>query len=205
MIFVIDQDGKFLYAADAPEGAMNWTRAQLPQPCWNPRFKGTRIPDTGEWNGKWEHDGEPMPTLADLCARIDEYADQARQAVSGDPLRAVEYERAAAEALAFKNNGYPADAVPRSVAAWAIMGRTAQDAADDILTEAAQYAERLYLIRERRLEAKESIRHKLAAGAADEARQIADEVISNIQSAVGSPRFSADHRVDPIQAVTAIQ
>lgn len=184
MIFVIDQNGRFLYSADASAEATHWTAAPLPQPCWNPRFKGTRIRETGEWKGQWEHDGEPVPTAADLCARIDNYADQARQTVAGDPLRAVEYERAAGEAQAFKDAGYPADAVPRTVAAWAITGRTPQEAADSILTEAAQYAEVLYQIRERRLEAKELIKAKLAAGAIDEAKQIADEAIKAIQAAV---------------------
>ncbi|POA25691.1 phage tail protein [Pseudomonas sp. FW305-3-2-15-E-TSA2] len=119
-----------------------------------------------------------------MCARIDNYADQARQTVAGDPLRAVEYERAAGEAQAFKDAGYPEDAVPRTVAAWAITGRTPQEAADSILTEAAQYAEVLYQIRERRLEAKELIKAKLAAGSIDEAKQIADEAIKAIQAAV---------------------
>jgi len=184
MIYVIDQNGLFLYAADNSAGAKHWTIAPLPQPCWNPRFKGTRIKESGEWIGQWEHDGEPVPTAADLCARIDNYADQARQIVAGDPLRAVEYERAASEAQAFKDAGYPADAVPRTVAAWAITGRTPQEAADSILTEAAQYAEVLYQIRERRLEAKELIRGKIAAGAIDEAKQIAADAIKDIQTAV---------------------
>lgn len=36
-----------------------------------------------------------------LCSLIDTAADAARRTVAGDPLRAVEYERAAAEAQAF--------------------------------------------------------------------------------------------------------
>jgi len=203
MIFVIDQNGSFLYAADEPESTVNWTRAQLPQPCWNPRFEGTRIPETGEWKGQWKHDGEPIPTLAELYARIDNYADQARQIVAGDPLRAAEYERAAAEAQAFKDAGYPANAVPRSVAAWAIMGRTAQEAADGILIEAAKYADVLYLVRERRLEAKERIKQKVDAGAIGESRQIADEAILAIQSAVGGPRSLADHQ--PVESASAFR
>jgi len=199
MIFVIDQTGRFLYATHAPAGAENWTTAQLPQPCWNPRFNGERISDTGEWKGQWEHDGEPVPTVAELCATIDNHADQARRIFAVDPLRAIEYERVAAEAQAFKNAGYPDDAVPRNVAAWAISGRTPQEAADSILIEATRYAEVLYQIRERRLEAKELIRHKLAAGAVDEARQLADEAIRAIQSAVGASGFTVDNRISPIQ------
>ncbi|WP_242489364.1 MULTISPECIES: phage tail protein [unclassified Pseudomonas] len=183
MIFVIDQTGRFLYATDAPDGSVNWTAVQLPQPCWNPRFKGERISDAGEWKGQWEHDGEPVPTVADLCARIDNYADQARRNFAVDPLRAIEYERVAAEAQAFKDAGYPENAVPRSVAAWAISGRTSQEAADDILIEATRYAEVLYLIRERRLEAKELIKARIAIGAIDEARQIVDKAVKAIQAA----------------------
>jgi hypothetical protein len=200
MIFVIDQTGRFLYATDAPAGALDWTAVQLPQPCWNPRFKGERISDTGEWKGQWEHDGEPVPTVAELCATIDNYADQARRRVAVDPLRAVEYERTAAEAQAFKDAGYPADAVPRAVAAWAIMGRTPQQSADSILTEAAQYAEVLYLLREQRLEAKELIRRNVAAGAVDEAKRVADEAIKAIQTVmtgtVNAPHASV---VQPLQ------
>lgn len=184
MIFVIDQEGRFLYAADAPAEGENWTYVQLPQPCWNPRFKGKRISDIGEWKGQWEHDGEPVPTCVELCTRVDNYADQARQTIAGDPLRALEYERATTEAQVFKDVGYPADAVPRAVAAWAIMGRTPREAADSMLAESARYAEVLYLVRERRLEAKELIRDRIANGAIDEARKAADEAIKAIQTAV---------------------
>jgi RNA-binding protein YhbY len=52
------------------------------------------------------------------------------------------------------------------------------------LVEAAQYAEVLYRIRERRLEAKELIKEKLAGGAIEEAKQIADEAIKAIQAAI---------------------
>ncbi|POA49426.1 phage tail protein [Pseudomonas sp. MPR-ANC1] len=127
-----------------------------------------------------------------MCFRIDAYADEMRRLVAVDPLRAVEYERTAAEAQAFKDAGYPEDAVPRTVAAWAIMGRTAEEAADGILTEAAKYAEVLYLVRERRLEAKELIRRKLAAGEIDEARQVVDDAIKAIQTAVSGSRSSED-------------
>ena len=89
-------------------------------------------------------------------------ADAARRTVAGDPLRAVEYERAAAEATTFAEAGYPSDAVPRSVAAWAINGRTARQAADSILAEAAAYTEALYTLREARLQAKEQIRTAFA-------------------------------------------
>lgn len=124
------------------------------------------------------------PTSAALCAQIDTTADAARRAVAGDPLRAVEYERAAAEAQAFKDAGYPADAVPRTVAAWAISGRTAQQAADNILLESAAYTEALYQIREARLGAKELVRHAMAAGNLEQAQTIATSTIAAIQAAV---------------------
>lgn len=126
----------------------------------------------------------PPVTATALCAQIDATADAARSAVAGDPLRAVEYDRAAAEAQAFKDAGYPADAVPRTVAAWAISGRTAQQAADNILLESAAYTEALYQIREARLGAKELVRQAMAAGDVDQAQDIAAETIAAIESAI---------------------
>lgn len=119
-----------------------------------------------------------------LCIMVDCAADAARRAVAGDPLRAVEYDRAAAEAQAFKDAGYPAEAVPRTVAAWAISGRTAQQAADNILLESAAYTEALYQIREARLGAKELVRQAMAAGNVDQAQDIAAETIASIESAI---------------------
>ncbi len=124
------------------------------------------------------------PEAGDLCARIDIAADTARAAVVGDPTRTIEYERAAAEAAQFKAAGYPADNVPRTVAAWAINGRTAQQAADSILAEAAAYTEALYQIRETRLQAKELVRQAMEAGDTQQAQDIAAETIAAIQAAV---------------------
>lgn len=124
------------------------------------------------------------PTVEELCAQIDHAADNARRAVAGDPLRAVEYEQAAAEAKEFAEAGYPAEAIPRSVAAWAINGRTAQQAADSILAEAAAYTEALYLIRETRLQAKELIRTLMTNGEAEQAQQLTEQTIAAIGAAV---------------------
>jgi hypothetical protein len=139
-------------------------------------------------------DVDGFPFLADppsipltatmLCSQIDTAADTARRAVAGDPLRAVEYDRAATEAQAFKSAGYPAEAVPRTVAAWAISGRTAQQAADNILLEAAQFNEALYQIREARLGAKELVRQAMANGDVDQAQDITAETIASIESAI---------------------
>ncbi len=126
-----------------------------------------------------------VPATADrLCTRIDTAADAARAAVVGDPTRTVEYERAAAEAAQFKAAGYPADHVPRTVSAWAINGRSAQQAADSILAEAAAYTEALYVIRETRLAAKEQIRTLMAAGEVEQAQQLAEHTIASIEAAV---------------------
>lgn len=121
---------------------------------------------------------------ARLCTQIDTAADAARRTVAGDPLRVEEYKRASAEAKAFRDAGYPADAVPRTVAAWAIGGRTPQQAADSILAEAAQYTEALYLIRETRLQAKEFVRQAMAADEVEQAQDIAAETIASIEAAV---------------------
>lgn len=125
----------------------------------------------------------PAPTSVSLCAKIDEAADTARRAVAGDPLRAVEYDRAAAEAQAFKDADYQGT-VPPMVAAWAINGRTAQQAADDILREAAEYSGALVQLRTTRLQAKELIRTAMQAGDIEQAQDIAAETIAAIEAAV---------------------
>ena len=124
----------------------------------------------------------PLTTIQ-LCARIDAAADRARAKVAGDPLRAVEYERAAAEAQAFAAADYQGE-VPRTVAAWAINGRTPRQAADSILAEAAAYTEALYQIRETRLQAKELIRQAMAEGDSARAEDIAAETVAAIEAAV---------------------
>lgn len=130
------------------------------------------------------HLSAPQPDADELCERIDAAADSARARVAGDPLRAVEYDRARIEAQAFADAGYPVDAVPRTVAAWAINGRTAPQAADSILAEAAAYTEALYVIRETRLAAKEQIRSLMTAGEVEQAQQLAEQTIAAIEAAV---------------------
>lgn len=93
-----------------------------------------------------------------MCDIVDGHADSARLSVVGDALRIVEYQKAAEEARAFADAGYPAEAVPRTVAAWAVGDRTPQQAADDILAESAAYTNAMYEIRDTRLIAKEQIR-----------------------------------------------
>jgi len=124
-----------------------------------------------------------FPTEHELCSKVDKAADAARRAVAGDPLRAVEYDRAASEAQAFAAAGYQG-VVPPMVAAWAINGRTAQQAADDILREAAQYNGALVQLRTVRLQAKELIRAAMANGNVEQAQDIAAETIASIEAAV---------------------
>lgn len=139
------------------------------------------------------HDADGLPTLIDpppyiptdseLCQQIDTATDAARRAVAGDPLRAVEYDRARIEAEQFAANDYQGE-VPPMVAAWAINGRTAQQAADDILREAAQYNAALVQLRTVRLQAKEQIRAAMAEGNVEQAQQLTDQTIAAIEAAV---------------------
>ncbi len=124
-----------------------------------------------------------LPTAGQLCGAIDTAADAARAKVAGDPLRAVEYDRAATEAHAYVSGGYQGP-VPPMVAAWAINGRTAQQAADDILREAAQYNGALVQLRTTRLQAKELIRTAMAAGNVEQAQDIATATTAAIEAAV---------------------
>lgn len=129
------------------------------------------------------HLSKPQATADELCQRIDTAADAARRAVAGDPLRAVEYDRARQAAEQFAAADYQGE-VPAMVAAWAINGRTAQQAADSILAEAAQYTAALELLRSTRLAAKEQIRTLMAAGEVEQAQQLTDQTIAAIEAAV---------------------
>lgn len=121
-------------------------------------------------------------TLEQLCAAIDRAADSSRRAVAGDQLRSVEYAQTEEEAAAFAAAGYPADDVPRTVAAWAVNGRTVQEAADDILAEAAAYREAIYRIRELRLQGKEQVRALYAQGEISQAEAVAIRSIADLQA-----------------------
>lgn len=139
------------------------------------------------------HDADGLPILIDppayilttdeLCTRIDTAADTARARVAGDPLRAVEYDRARIAAEHFAAAGYQGD-VPPMVAAWAINGRTPREAADDILHEAAQYTAALIALRETRLAAKEQVRALMGASEVEQAQQVVEQTVAAIQAAV---------------------
>lgn len=134
-------------------------------------------------------DGLPEPaqpdtiTLQQILESVDRAADQARSAIAGDPLRAVEYDRARLEAEAFAARNYQGE-VPRTVAAWAINGRTPRQAADEILSEATAHIEALYAIREARLQAKERIRAAFTTGETALAVNIAAEMAASLDEAI---------------------
>jgi len=160
-------------------GALPAELTTRPRPSEGHRWNGTEWVEDAALLAEWH------ARLRDqLCLSVDDASDKARARVAGDPLRAVEYDRARLEAQAFADAGYPTDAVPRTVAAWAINGRTAQQAADSILAEAAGYTEALYVIRETRLAAKEQIRSLMAAGEVEQAQQLAEQTIAAIEAAV---------------------
>lgn len=118
-----------------------------------------------------------------LCLQIDKESDSARLAIAGDPLRVVEYERAAIEAQAYKDAGY-SGTVPPTVKSWAEAKRwSGQQAADNILAEAAAWNQALYGIRDMRLKGKEAVRSSVDNAAAQAA---ADAVITQIRVAVVS-------------------
>jgi len=122
-----------------------------------------------------EWHGEPVwvetASLADLVLRaidqIDSAADAARLAVIAKQTNTPEYQRAEAQARAFKAADYPTGDVPRNVAGWAAAKWrnewTAQQAADDIIATADRWYDLLDDIRDLRLAAKEDARHATGA------------------------------------------
>ncbi|UVM62578.1 phage tail protein [Pseudomonas sp. B21-010] len=117
-----------------------------------------------------------------LCTKVDTAADSVRRALAGDSLRALEYQQAALEAQAFKDQGYPKKAVPLAVSAWVVKGRTARQAADQILAKSAEFEANLLALRELRLKAKAQIRTHMAKGKADLASQAANDVLATIRA-----------------------
>ncbi|BBP63567.1 hypothetical protein PHLH5_11080 [Pseudomonas sp. Cab53] len=138
-------------------------------------------------DGKWVFNDECAAELLRqeverLSACVDAAADSARRTLVGDPLRALEYQQAAVQAQAFKDEGYPKKAVPLAVSAWVVRGRTARQAADQILAKATECEATLLALREVRLKAKARIQGHLAKGHADLANQAADEVLAAIRA-----------------------
>lgn len=155
----------------------------------HPVANGQRLID-GSYGGiGWAYtEGQLTPppasvSIKELFVAIDTAADAARAAVAGDPLRAVEYDRARIEAEQFAAANYQGN-VPPMVAAYAIGGRSAQQAADSILAEAAQYNAALVQLRTVRLNAKEQIRTLMAANQAQQAQQLTEQTVAAIEDAV---------------------
>ncbi|UQS91768.1 hypothetical protein M5C90_11100 [Pseudomonas chlororaphis subsp. piscium] len=144
------------------------------------------------WDGaQWTLDAEQAKQLeqeevARLCALVDSAADKVRLVIVGDPLRTLEYERAATQAQSFKDAGYPPKAVPLFVSAWAVKGRTVEEAAEDILRKSADFNDRLLTLRTLRLKAKEKIRAHLAKGKIEQARAVAEGAVQAIHNCVQS-------------------
>ena len=156
-----------------PEGLTNTPRPS-PDHSWT----------SGAWSLDVQLQASNLRALqARLCDQIDTAADAARRAVAGDPLRAVEYDRARLAAEQFAAAGYQGD-VPPMVAAWAINGRTPQQAADSILAEAEAYTNALELLRTTRLAAKEQVRALMGAGETEQAQQHTEQTVASIEAAV---------------------
>jgi hypothetical protein len=123
--------------------------------------------------------------IENLCTKVDTAADRARTVLAGDPLKAMEYAQAAADAQAYLDAGYPKKEVPVSVAAWVVKGRTAKQAADQILSKADQLTDHLLTLRTLRLKAKAQIRAQAAKGKMDLARGAANEGLLAIRELLG--------------------
>lgn len=118
-------------------------------------------------------------TRDDMIARIDVIADVQRAKIVADAVRAFEYQVAEREAKAFADAGFTGDAPP-SVAAWAnAKGWTAQQAAEDILQEAALFNGALYYIRATRLQGKQAV---LNANSEEDAQAIFTQTIANLKA-----------------------
>ncbi|MGV8889530.1 MAG: phage tail protein [Pseudomonas sp.] len=143
-----------------------------------------------DWDGeKWVLDAAKIALLEQqeterLCAEVDAAADKARTALAGDPLKAMEYAQAAVDAQAYKDAGYPKKDVPMAVSAWVVKGRTAKQAAEQILNKAAQLSDNLLTLRTLRLKAKMQIRAYAAKGKIDLARSAGDEALVAIREFV---------------------
>ncbi|EJM07748.1 MULTISPECIES: hypothetical protein [unclassified Pseudomonas] len=140
-----------------------------------------------DWDGeKWVVNGDKQAVLNEqeterLCTKVDATADNIRTALAGDPLKALEYAQAAADAQAYQDAGYPKKEVPLSVAAWVVKGRTAKQAAEQILSKADQLTDHLLALRTLRLKAKAQIRAQAAKGNMDLARSAGEEALVAIR------------------------
>lgn len=120
-------------------------------------------------------------TINDMIQRIDVVADAVRARLVGDPVRAFEYQAAEQGARAYAQAGYSGP-VPGVVQGWAdARGWTAQQAADNILGEAALFRGALEAIRAIRLQGK----YALQAATVEEAPAIFEQTVAALK-AVGA-------------------
>ena len=127
-------------------------------------------------------DFEALPIGAALLVaqqQIEQAADQARAAVLGDPLRAIENQLAEDEAKAFKQAGYAGD-VPLTVQALVdAQGVEPMEAAEAILQEAQASHTAVCSIRAARLKGKVEV---LKATTHAQAEAYADTAINAIRA-----------------------
>ncbi|WP_247840014.1 phage tail protein [Pseudomonas sp. MWU12-3103b] len=148
-----------------------------------------------DWDGeKWQLNASRVTELElqqaeQLCSKVDAAADSARTVLAGDPLKAMEYAQAAADAQAYQDAGYPKKEVPLSVAAWVVKGRTAKQAAEQILSKAEQLTDHLLTLRTLRLKAKQQIRAHVAKGNLDLARSASDDALAAIREQLSGQTF----------------
>lgn len=125
---------------------------------------------------------EALPVGAALLVaaqQIEQAADQARAAVLGDPLRAVEYQMAESDAKAFMVAGFDGE-VPATVQAVVDASEVSpQAAAELILAESAAWRGALCEIRAARLKGKQAM---LKATTHAEAESYADTAIDAIRA-----------------------
>lgn len=155
-------------------------------------LRAARPSPAHEWDGEtWQLNAARFAELElqeaeSLCSKIDAAADSARATLAGDPLKAMEYAQAAADAQAYQDAGYPKKNVPLSVAAWVVKGRTAKQAAEQILAKADQLTDHLLGLRTLRLKAKAQIRADAGKGKIDLARSAADDALVAIRGLVSA-------------------
>ncbi len=130
----------------------------------------------------FEFDSLPLPVaLVAAQQQIELAADQARSAVLGDPLRAIENQLAEDEAKAFKQAGYAGD-VPVTVQALVdAQGVEPMAAAEAILQESQAWRSALCSIRAARLKGGVEV---LKATTHAQAEAYADTAINAIRASV---------------------
>ncbi len=149
--------------APPPADTDEYTYVRWDQPV---RLAANTSTEVHKWvNGApiWIETAPLEVVAARAIDQIDSAADAARIAVIAKQTNTPEYQRAEAQARAFKAAGYPVDDVPRNVAGWVAAKwrdeMTAQEAADDIIATADRWYQLLDDIRDMRLAAKEDVRH----------------------------------------------